>query len=150
MATGTLDLLILNKNRAKRNMTSGVFTLQMELPAGAILTNGTYEIGKIEGNIVITHVTLVTRKGFNGTLPTVTITDNSARTYFTTAVISAINVEESALTANAAVILDPLYNDADTPAVFSAVVALGGSTEGEFSLVVNYIQLDTVTGKHTR
>ena len=146
MATTHTEILTQNKNRSKRGLSSGTFTMSVELPAGQTLADGAHLVGKLEGNVAITRVMLLVREGFNGTLPTVTLADNKARTYFTTAVISASAIVESALTAHALTRLPPLYESTETE--FTATVA-GSSTIGELAFIVDYVQLDTVVGKHT-
>lgn len=147
MATNHTDILTQNKNHAKRDLSSGTFTMSVELPAGQTLADGAHLVGKIEGNVAITRVVLLVREGFNGTTPTVTLADNKTRTYFTTADISASAIVESALTAHAATRLPPLYESTETE--FTATIVGGSSTSGELTFLVDYVQLDTVVGKHT-
>ena len=147
MATTQLEILTQNKNRAKRDLSSGTFTMAVELPGGNTLTDGAHVVGKIEGNIAITRVILLVRKAFDGTTPTVTLADDKARTYFTTEAIATARIEESALTAHAATRLPPLYETTET--TFTATIVGGSSTVGELAFIVDYVQLDTVVGKHT-
>lgn len=146
MPTQTQELYLKNKNRAKRDASSAAFTFQMELPGGNTLPTGSHILGKLEGNVVITRVVLLTLTGF-GAGVLATITDNNGNTYFTDADISTEVVEESALTANAVTRPAPIYSEGVT----EFTLALASLNDiGEAQLIVDYTQLDTVTGKHTR
>lgn len=147
MGTQVEELYLKNKNRAKRAPSSGAFSLQVELPGGNKLEDGSHTLGKIEGNVCITRVSLLVKDGFDGTTPTITINDNIGNTYFTAEGISVPVVVESALTANDLIRPNPVYSDGVVE--FTGAI-VGGSDVGELMVVVDYTQLDTVTGTHTK
>lgn len=147
MATQSNELYLKNKNRSKRNAGSAVFTIVPIAPGGVAIPDGSHIIGKLEGNVVITRVIALVTEGFP-TGATATLTDNNGNTYFTTADLVVPVVNESVLTANAATLPDPIYAAGVTE--FTADVVSLGSTVGEVMFIVDYAQLDTVTGKHTK
>ncbi len=148
----------LNKNRAKRDLSSAGFSLQETLPGGVTVSNGVYTIGKIEGNVAITRVVLVVKEAFIA--GAITLVDSDSRTYFTSESIASIRATESSLTASAitvrdedpetqAVVLkDPIYLDGVTE--FKLTLASSVPGPGEMMIIVDYVQLDTVVGNHTK
>ena len=148
MPTQVNELYEKNKNRSKRSGSSAAFALQRNIPGGEILPSGSHVIGKIEGNICITRVTILVKEGFGGAA-TLGVSDNNANAYFLSQDISAPIVAESVLTANAALYPDPIYSEGVTEFTGN-IGALSNDELGEVLVVVDYTQLDTVTGKHTR
>ena len=147
------DLTTLNEEKvlSKRNPTSAVMTMQVNLPGENTLTDGVHTIGFIEGGVSITRVTLVVKEPFDGTTPAVTITDTQSgteETWLTAATLDSLSIQESDLTApTVAGKSSPFYRA--TKSEWKANIALGGSTDGEFALLIDYVQLDVEPGKHS-
>ena len=148
MATQVNELYLKNKNRAKRGGSSAVFSIQRNIPGGGILPTGSHTIGSIEGNVCITRVSILVTEGFGGSA-TLGVSDNNGNPYFLSQDISDKVVAESDLTASAATYPDPIYSDGVT--VFTGNLgALASNELGEVLVIVDYTQLDTVTGNHTK
>jgi len=133
------------KNQAKRVPTVAVFTVTAE-----DVDSVNNILGFIEGNIAITRVMLVVRKPFDGTLPTITVTDTqggTTETHFTDAVLSAEVVETASTFIPVTGTIKPLYRA--TKGQWDCEIATGGSTVGEAVIAVEYLQLDTEPGLHS-
>jgi len=149
------DLTANNEDKvlSKRCPTSAVMQLQMELPGGNVLEDGTHTVGFIEGNVSITKVALVTKVAFDGPLPSVTVTDTQngvTEDWLTGSDISVQGeVEESTLTApdDIAGKQAPFYRA--TKSEWKATVDTDGSTVGELALLIDYVQMDAEPGKHS-
>ena len=135
------------KNDAKRVPTAAAFTIGVNKG-----DSGANILGFIEGNIVITMVKLVVTEPFDGTTPTLTVTDTqggTTETHFTTADLSAEVVDTSlVLSPSAGGTSDPLVRA--TKGQWDCELVAGGSTVGEAIVVVEYTQLDTEPGLHSR
>jgi len=136
----------MNKNQAKRVPTVAVFTVTAE-----DVDSVNNILGFIEGNVALTRVMLVVRKAFDGTLPTVSVTDTqggTTETHFTDADLS-VEGTDTALTfvPDVGGTRDPLYRA--TKGQWDCEIATGGSTVGEALVVVEYTQLDTEPGLHS-
>ena len=133
------------KNQAKRVPTVAVFTVTAE-----DVDSVNNILGFIEGNIAITRVMLVVRKPFDGTLPTITVTDTqggTTETHFTDADLSAEVVETASTFGPVTGTIKPLYRA--TKGQWDCEIATGGSTVGEAVIAVEYLQLDTEPGLHS-
>ena len=133
------------KNQAKRVPTVAVFTVTAE-----DVDSVNNILGFIEGNIAITRVMLVVRKPFDGTLPTLTVTDTqggTVETHFTDADLSAEVVETASTFIPVTGTIEPLYRA--TKGQWDCEIATGGSTVGEAVIAVEYLQLDTEPGLHS-
>ncbi len=133
------------KNTAKRVPKSAVFTIGVDKA-----TEGANILGFIEGNIAITRVMLVVTEPFDGTTPTISVTDTqggNTETHFTTADISAEVVDTALTFTPSGSTSNPLFRK--TKGQWDCSIVLGGSTTGEAKIVVEYIQLDTEPGLHT-
>jgi len=128
------------KNDAKRVPKSAVFTLDLNADAG------NNELGYIESNIAITRVMLVVDEAFNGTTPTITVTQ-AGDTHFTNADIASETVATSDLFTPVTGTIAPLFKATKT--LWEAALVSGGSTTGSLKVVVEYIQLDTEPGLHS-
>ncbi len=156
MSQINFDLTADNEDKvlSKRVPTSAVMTMQKELPGGLTLANGEHTIGFIEGNITITKVALVVREGFDGTTPTVTVTDTqggTTETWLTDAATDTTGyIEESGLT-----IPDPITGKVapfyrSTKSEWKATIAgADDSTKGNIAVLVEYVQMDAEPGKHS-
>jgi len=141
-----LNLRSRNENLAKRSPVAANMKVCMKLPGGINLPSGTHTIGYIEGNVVITRVTSVVSESFNGSAPTADFTDSDGLVYFNDRDLSVVGSVGSILTnPDGTQRLDPIYKDGKTE-FFVEVV--DGGTQGEVSLVVEYVQLDTMSGLH--
>lgn len=147
MPTQVDELYIKNKNRTKRNGSAAAFSAQRVIPGGAILGNGNVVIGKLEANTCVTRVTLLVKEGFPGA--SIGVSDGS-NAYLVAEDISAPVVVESALTANAAVRPDPVYSEGAIEFTATFGGFSGTDFAGELIVVIDYTQLDTVTGLHTK
>jgi hypothetical protein len=135
-----------NENLAKRNLSVANFKVAMNLPGGVSLPSGTHTLGFIEGNVAITRVTSVVSDNFNGTAPTADFTDSDGLVYFNDRNLAVIGSVGSVLTnPDGTTRLAPIYKDGKTE--FFVEVTDGG-TKGEVSLIVEYVQLDTMSGMH--
>ena len=135
--------IVQNKNTAKRTPVSAVFRFQADLPAVAesdFLPDGAHTIGFIEGNIAVTKVGIIVREAFDGTAPTVSVTDSSGGSWYTAAPLGVLGVDASAG-------VTPVYYPGKTE--FNIDFTSTGSTHGTCYVVVDYIQLDTELGCHT-
>ena len=135
--------IVINKNTAKRVPVSAVMRVEASLPATAdtdYLPDGIHTIGFIEGNVAITKVGLIVREAFNGTTPTISVTDTSGGSWYTDAPIDAEAVDASAG-------VTPVYYEGKTK--FNINFVGSGSTSGSLYVVVDYIQLDVEPGCHT-
>ena len=133
------------KNQAKRVPTVAVFTVTAE-----DVDSVNNILGFIEGNIAITRVMLVVRKPFNGTLPTISVSDTqggTTETHFTDADLSAEVVETASTFVPVTGTIEPLYRA--TKGQWDCEIATGGSTVGEAVIAVEYLQLDTEPGLHS-
>ena len=133
------------KNQAKRVPTVAVFTVTAE-----DVDSVNNILGFIEGNIAITRVMLVVRKPFDGTLPTISVSDTqggTTETHFTDADLSAEVVETASTFVPVTGTIEPLYRA--TKGQWDCEIATGGSTVGELIIVVEYLQLDTEPGLHS-
>jgi len=133
------------KNQAKRVPTDAVFTVTAE-----DVDSGANILGFIEGNIAITRVMLVVRKPFDGTLPTISVSDTqggTTETHFTDADLSAEVVETASTFVPVTGTIKPLYRA--TKGQWDCEIATGGSTVGEAVIAVEYLQLDTEPGLHS-
>jgi hypothetical protein len=118
----------------------------MQLPGGQTLPAGVHTIGFIEGNVAITRVTSVVSEAFGGTTPEATFTDSDGLTYFNGRNLAVVGSVGSVLTnPDGATQPAPIYKDGKTELF---VEITDGGTVGEVSLVVEYVQLDTMTGMH--
>ena len=136
-----------DKNLAKRSPVVANMKVCMTLPGGTSLPTGKHTIGFIEGDVVITRVTSVVSDNFNGTTPTADFTDSDGLTYFNDRNLAAIGSVGSILTnPDGANVPDPIYKPGKTE--FFAEVTDGGSSKGEVSLLIEYVQLDTTSGLH--
>ena len=153
MSQINFDLTTLNEGKvlSKREPTSAVMQMQVNLPGENTLTDGVHTIGFLEGGIAITKVSLVVKKPFDGTTPAVTITDTQGgteETWLTAGDLGSLAIQESDLTApTVAGKESPFYRS--TKSEWKANIALGGSTDGEFALLIDYVQLDVEPGKHS-
>ena len=135
----------MNKNQAKRVPTVAVFTVTAE-----DVDSVNNILGFIEGNIAITRVMLVVRKPFDGTLPTISVSDTqggTTETHFTDADLSAEVVETASTFVPVTGTIKPLYRA--TKGQWDCEIATGGSTVGEAVIAVEYLQLDTEPGLHS-
>jgi len=133
------------KNQAKRVPTIAVFTVTAE-----DVDSVNNILGFIEGNIAITRVMLVVRKPFDGTLPTISVSDTqggTTETHFTDADLSAEVVETASTFIPVTGTIEPLYRA--TKGQWDCEIATGGSTVGEAVIAVEYLQLDTEPGLHS-
>jgi len=147
------DLTANNEDKvlSKRVPTSAVMKLQMTLPGGKTLQDGVHTIGFLEGNITITRVSVVVLSAFDGAAPTVTITENQnavTETWFTDLLTDTVAITESGNTEpTVAGKQSPYYRG--TKGEWLAEVINGGSTVGEFALLIDYVQMDAEPGKHS-
>ena len=134
------------KNTAKRVPKAAVFTVSVgKADSGANI------LGFIEGNIAVTGVKLVVTEAFDGTTPTISVTDTQGgitETHFTANTLAVEEVSTSlVLSPSAGGTSDPLYRA--TKGQWDCELVAGGSTVGEAKVVVEYTQLDTEPGLHT-
>ena len=133
------------KNTAKRVPVAAVFTITLDKA-----DTGANILGFIEGDIAITRVMLIVTEAFNGTTPTLTVTDHQggpAETHFTTEALGAETVVTSLAFTPTTGTIKPLYRAGNGQ--WDCELVAGGSTEGEAMVVVEYIQLDTEPGLHS-
>jgi len=93
---------------------------------------------------------LVVRKPFDGTLPTISVSDTqggTTETHFTDADLSAEVVETASTFIPVTGTIEPLYRA--TKGQWDCEIATGGSTVGEAVIAVEYLQLDTEPGLHS-
>jgi hypothetical protein len=146
-----IDLVGNNKNLAKRVPVSANFKFNMEQAGGITLPEGIHSLGFLESNIVITRVTRINPLPFDGTTPVARIYDSDGVEYFTSVALDSTGAgrtSESTLTAPDGVTgqNDPIYKVGKTE--FFVDVTLGGSTVGEASVMIDYVQADTELGLH--
>ncbi len=147
------DLTTNNENEvlSKRCPKSAVMQMQMELPGGNVLANGTHTIGFIEGNVTISKVSLIIKKAFDGAGPIVSVTEEQGGTTESWITDDPLGVEavlESHLTVpTVAGKQAPYYRS--TKGEWKATIDVGGSIEGEFALLIDYVQMDAEPGKHS-
>ena len=136
----------MNKNCAKRVPIAAVFTIDLKTAE-----SGTNILGFIEGNIALTRVMLIVTTAFNGSLPTLSVTDTQGGTTETHFTNESLEVEAVATS----LVFEPTTGT-ETPLLRSTKgqwdceLVAGGSTEGEVLVVVEYVQLDTEPGLHSR
>lgn len=135
-----------NKNYAKRVPVATNFKVAMTLPGGQTLPSGSHTLGFIEGNVMITKVTTVVSDNFNGGLPTATVTDSDGVIYANDRDLSTIGSVGSPQTNPDPTTgpKDPIYKAGKTEWFID--ITPDGASKGEFSVVVEYVQLDTTTG----
>ena len=135
----------MNKNQAKRVPTVAVFTVTAE-----DVDSVNNILGFIEGNVALTRVMLVVRKAFDGTLPTLSVSDTqggTTETHFTDADLSVEGTDTATTFVPVTGTIKPLYRA--TKGQWDCEIATGGSTVGEALVVVEYTQLDTEPGLHS-
>ena len=133
------------KNTAKRVPVAAVFTITLDKA-----DTGANILGFIEGDIAITRVMLIVTEAFNGTTPTLTVTDTqggATETHFTTEALGAEAVVTSLAFTPTTGTIKPLYRTGKGQ--WDCELVAGGSTEGEAMVVVEYTQLDTEPGLHS-
>ena len=135
-----------NKNYAKRTPVAANFKVAMVVPGGLPLVDGEHIVGAIEGDILITKVTTVVSERFNGGAPVATVTDSDGVTYANGRNLSTVGAVGSPVTNPDPTTgpVDPIYKPSKTE--FYIDINTDGSTTGEFSVVIEYVQLDTMTG----
>jgi len=135
-----------NKNESKRVPKSAVFSIGVDKA-----DSGSNILGFIEGDIAITSVKLVVTEAFDGTTPTITVTDTqggTTETHFTAVPLGVEIVDTSAAIAPSGLgTATPLYRS--TKGQWDCELVSGGSTAGEVCIVVDYTQLDTEPGLHS-
>ncbi len=146
-----IDLTGNNHNLAKRVPTSANMKFDMSQAGGITLPEGIHSIGFIEPDVVITRVTRINPEPFNGTAPVARIYDSDGLEYFTAVALDATGAgrtSESLLTAPDGITgqNDPIYKLNKTE--FFVDVTLNGSTTGEASVMIDYVQADAEPGLH--
>ncbi len=146
-----IDLTLNSKNIAKRVPTAAQFKFNVNQPGAITLPSGTHSIGFLERNVVITRLTRINQVPFNGTAPVARIYDSDGLEYFTAIALDATGAgrtAESLLTAPDGITgqNDPIYKGGKVE--FFIDLTSGGSTAGEASIMIDYIQVDTEPGLH--
>jgi hypothetical protein len=137
----------LNENLAKRPVVATNFKVAANLPGEVELPLGEdVTIGAIEGDVVITRVVSVVSEAFNGTAPTIDITDSDSVVWFNDRNLAAEGSVQSIVTRpDGTTIPEPIYKGGKTE--FYANVTDGGS-QGVVGVVVEFVPLDTTNGLH--